>query len=183
MVLGPLRLLRLPPTNSRQHNKPVPASPAHTRIYLWYDRCPRHLEDKEYQLFWPNPTYTLHLGTLDSSSTCPEGPSTQYLRPLVPKTIPLLVFGAKLLRTFQGMFYGPLVWAPNLDPNIYQLSTIYKKGARRTDPTRVKGAHRKTLGYWTLLGRSPKKYGFLFPAASGALGAAARRRRPRGTVA
>ena len=33
--------------------------------------------------------------------------------------------------------------APNLNPNIYELYTINKIGAHRTDPTRVKGAHNK----------------------------------------
>ena len=46
-------------------------------------------------------------------------------------------------RSFQGFSYGPLVWASNLDPNVDKLYTIYKTGAHRTDPTRIKGAHEK----------------------------------------
>ena len=43
----------------------------------------------------------------------------------------------------QGFSYGPLVWAPNLAPNIYLLYTIFKTGAYRRDPTRIKGAQTK----------------------------------------
>ena len=43
---------------------------------------------------------------------------------------------------FQGSSYGPLVWAPNLDPDN---PNIYKIGARKTDPTRIEGAHNKGL--------------------------------------
>ena len=39
--------------------------------------------------------------------------------------------------------YAPLVWAPDLDPNIYQIYAIFKRGAHRSDPTRIKGAHNK----------------------------------------
>ena len=38
---------------------------------------------------------------------------------------------------------GPHVWAPSLGPYTYQLYTIFKTGAHRTDPTRIKGAHNK----------------------------------------
>ena len=33
--------------------------------------------------------------------------------------------------------YGPLVWAPTRNPNKHQLYTKYKRGAHRTDPTRI----------------------------------------------
>ena len=33
-----------------------------------------------------------------------------------------------------------LLWAPNLDPNTYQLHTIYQREAHRTHPTRIKRA-------------------------------------------
>ena len=45
----------------------------------------------------------------------------------------------------QHLSYGPLVWAPILDPNMYQLYTIYQIGAHRRDPTRIKGAHNNEL--------------------------------------
>ena len=43
--------------------------------------------------------------------------------------------------SLQGFSRGPLVWAPTLDPITYQLHTIQKMEAHKTDPTRVKGAH------------------------------------------
>ena len=37
--------------------------------------------------------------------------------------------------------YGPPVWAPNLDANTCQVyTTMYKRGAHSTGPTRIKGA-------------------------------------------
>ena len=46
--------------------------------------------------------------------------------------------------------YGPLVWAPNLDPNTYQLYTIYQKGPIEQTPPESKEpitrARRKILG-------------------------------------
>ena len=45
---------------------------------------------------------------------------------------------------FQGFSYGPLLWAPNLDPHTCELQhTVCKRGAHRTDPARVKAAHNK----------------------------------------
>ena len=43
----------------------------------------------------------------------------------------------------QEFSYGPVVWAPYLAPNIYLSYTIFKTGADRRDPTRIKGSHTK----------------------------------------
>ena len=47
------------------------------------------------------------------------------------------------LPIFQDSSYGPLVPVPSLDPNAYQLCTMYQTEAHGRDPTRVEGAHDK----------------------------------------
>ena len=53
------------------------------------------------------------------------------------------LWASLIVDSVQSRSHGSLVWAPNLDPNIYPIYIIYQLGAHRTGSTRIKGAHNK----------------------------------------
>ena len=66
----------------------------------------------------------------------------------------------------QSRSRGPLVWAPNLDPNTYPMYTIYQLGAIEQNPPEskrsIRRVHRKTLRAGERLGNSPLRALFRF---------------------